>query len=134
MPNTHTLSSPSSLMVDLVGSSVPILYQNLACPPRYPLRKGKCCRCRVEPGILPTFGVVKKLGFGIRCAVHTGQLAVKGRYCRESIFWFSFSWKKTRKTGKTGSCKILFPNYSKKKPDEDTPVPPRWGKRETMFV
>ena len=34
----HTPSSlPSSLMVVLVGSSVPILYQNLACPPRYPL-------------------------------------------------------------------------------------------------
>ena len=50
----HTLSSPSSLMAVLVGSSVPILYQNPACPPRYPLRKGKCCRCRVEPGALPT--------------------------------------------------------------------------------
>ena len=57
VPHTHTLSSPSSLMVVLVGSSVPILYQNLACPPRYPLRKGKCCRCQVEPGVLLTFGV-----------------------------------------------------------------------------
>ena len=54
VPRTHTLSSPSSLMVVLVGSSVPILYQYLACPPRYPLRKGKCCRCRLEPGVLPT--------------------------------------------------------------------------------
>ena len=41
-------------MVVLVGSSVPILYQNLAGPLRYRLRKGKCCRCRVEPGVLPT--------------------------------------------------------------------------------
>ena len=57
VPRTHTISSPSSLMVVLVGSSVPILCQNLACPPRYPLRKEKCCRCRVEPGVLPTFGV-----------------------------------------------------------------------------
>ena len=55
---THTLSSPSSLIVVLVGSSVPILYyKNLACRPRYPIRKGKCCQCRVEPGVLPSFGV-----------------------------------------------------------------------------
>ena len=53
--SAHTLSCPSSLMVVLVGSSVPILYQNLACPPRYSLRKGKCCRCQVEPGALHTF-------------------------------------------------------------------------------
>ena len=57
MPRTHTLSYPSSLMVFIVGSFVPILHQNLACPPRYPLRKGECCRCRVEPGVIPTFGV-----------------------------------------------------------------------------
>ena len=38
----------SSLTVVLVGSSVPIPYQNLACPPRHPLRKG------IEPGVLPT--------------------------------------------------------------------------------
>ena len=60
---THTLSSPSSLMVVLVESSVPILYQNLACPPRYPVRKGKCCRCRVEPGVLPTYVPYTTLGF-----------------------------------------------------------------------
>ena len=27
---------------------------NVTCPPRYPLRKGKRCRCRVEPGVFPT--------------------------------------------------------------------------------
>ena len=48
-------------MVVPVGSSVPILYQNLACPPRYPLRKGKRCRCRVEPGVLPTILLIRIL-------------------------------------------------------------------------
>ena len=60
MPRTPTHSSPSSLMVLLVGSSVPILYQNMAYPPRYPLIKGKCCRSRVEPEALPTQMAAKK--------------------------------------------------------------------------
>ena len=29
----------------------------------------------------------------------------------------------------TRSCKVIFPNYSKKKPAEDTLVPPLWGTR-----
>ena len=52
VPRTHSLLS----IVDGCSrvSSVPILYQNLACPPRYPLRKGKYCRCRAEPGVFLT--------------------------------------------------------------------------------
>ena len=88
MPSTHTLSSPSSLMVVLVGSSVPILYQNLACPPRYPLRKGKCCRCRLEPGVLPTLLCTAK-------SMHTEQ-SVTGKRSNEvqvSSIEYHISWR-----------------------------------------
>ena len=30
----------------------------------------------------------------------------------------------------TRCSKVIFPNYSKKKPAEDTPIPPLWGTRE----
>ena len=54
VPRQHPLSSPSSLTVFLVGSSLPMIHQKQACSPRYPLKKGMSCRCRVEPGALPT--------------------------------------------------------------------------------
>ena len=34
----------------------------------------------------------------------------------------------------TRCSKVIFQNYSKKKPAEDTLVPPLWGTREKMFV
>ena len=37
-------------------------------------------------------------------------------------------------TMETQCSKVIFPNYSKKKPVEDTLVPPLWGTREKMFV
>ena len=33
-------------------------------------------------------------------------------------------------TMETRCSKVIFPNYSKKKPAEDTPIPPLWGTRE----
>ena len=33
-------------------------------------------------------------------------------------------------TMETRCAKVIFPNYSKKKPAEDTLVSPLWGKRE----
>ena len=37
-------------------------------------------------------------------------------------------------TMETRCCNVFFPNYSKKKPAEDTLVPPLWGKRRKTFV
>ena len=37
-------------------------------------------------------------------------------------------------TMETRCSKVIFPNYSKKKPAEDTLVPPLWGTRGKMFV
>ena len=37
-------------------------------------------------------------------------------------------------TMETRCSKVIFPNYSKKKPAEDTLAPPLWGTRENMFV
>ena len=37
-------------------------------------------------------------------------------------------------TMETPCSKVIFPNYSKKKPAEDTVVPPLWVTREKMFV
>ena len=34
----------------------------------------------------------------------------------------------------TRCSKVIFPNYSKKKPAEDPLVPPLWGTREKVFV
>ena len=36
-------------------------------------------------------------------------------------------------TMETRCCKVFFTNYSKKKPAEDTLVPPLWGKRGEVF-
>ena len=37
-------------------------------------------------------------------------------------------------TMETRCSTVIFPNYSKTKPAEDTLVPPLWGTREKMFV
>ena len=37
-------------------------------------------------------------------------------------------------TMETRCSKVIFPNYSKKKPAGDTLVPPLWGTREKMIV
>ena len=44
--------------------------------------------------------------------------------------------KKRRKTDDNGNAMFqgFFPNYSKKKPDEDAVVPPLWGTRGKNFV
>ena len=55
-PHTH-FSSPSSLMV-VLGSSVPILHQNLACTPRYPLKKREMLQMSSRTGGPPHLDIL----------------------------------------------------------------------------
>ena len=56
------------------------------------------------------------------------------------VFFFAYTPKGHKsglirpRTMETRCSKVIFPNYSKKKPAEDTLVPPLWGTREKMFV
>lgn len=45
----------SSIIIDdrFVGSTIPVLCQNMACPTRLLSKKGKCHRCRVNWGSSP---------------------------------------------------------------------------------
>ena len=47
--------------------------------------------------------------------------------------WCEVSLSLRPMTMETRCSKVIFPNYSKKKPAEDTLVPPLWGTREKKY-